>query len=151
MLMHADNRSVDHLDSGIMGGGKCIYDTAPDAGPPPANEPVVANGVRTERFRQIAPRCSRSQDPENPVEDTPVIYPRNPTRFVGQHRFDGGPFIIGEFMAHDSSPQVREFESHASGQTQCSRPGARQSVAFGAERTSTSRQSPLNRSKMTQS
>jgi hypothetical protein len=32
--MHADNEGVDHLDSRIMGGGKCIYDTAPDAGPP---------------------------------------------------------------------------------------------------------------------
>jgi hypothetical protein len=31
MLMDADNRSVDHLDSRIMGNGECVYDTAPDA------------------------------------------------------------------------------------------------------------------------
>ena len=43
MLMHADNGGVDHLDSRIMGGGKCIYDTAPYAGPPPADEAVVAS------------------------------------------------------------------------------------------------------------
>jgi hypothetical protein len=30
------------------------------------------------------------------------------TRLVRQHRLDGGPFIVGEFVAHDSSPQ---FES----------------------------------------
>jgi hypothetical protein len=43
MLMHADN-GVDHLESGIMGSGimgsgKCVYDTAPDTSPPPADEP----------------------------------------------------------------------------------------------------------------
>jgi hypothetical protein len=26
MLMHADNGRVDHLDSGIMSSGKCVYD-----------------------------------------------------------------------------------------------------------------------------
>jgi hypothetical protein len=36
--MHADN-GVDHLESGIMGSGKCVYDTAPDTSPPPADEP----------------------------------------------------------------------------------------------------------------
>jgi hypothetical protein len=32
--MHADNGGVDHLDSGIMGSGKCVYDAAPDTSPP---------------------------------------------------------------------------------------------------------------------
>lgn len=26
-------------------------------------------------------------------------------RVVRQHRLDGGPFMVGEFVAHDSSPQ----------------------------------------------
>jgi hypothetical protein len=30
MLMHADDGGVDHLNGHIMGGGKCIYDAAPD-------------------------------------------------------------------------------------------------------------------------
>ncbi|MGY3584019.1 hypothetical protein ACVIGB_006923 [Bradyrhizobium sp. USDA 4341] len=34
--MHTDNRGVDHLDSGIMGSRKRIYDTAPDTSPPQA-------------------------------------------------------------------------------------------------------------------
>jgi hypothetical protein len=51
MLMHADNGGVDHLDSRIMGGGKCIYDTAPYAGPPPADEAVVKSCVGTKRRR----------------------------------------------------------------------------------------------------
>ena len=59
-----------------------------------------------ECFGQIPPGCSGSQDPIDAIEDTTVVYPRHPTRLVGQHRFDGGPFIIGEFVAHDSSPQL---------------------------------------------
>jgi hypothetical protein len=51
--MHADNRGVDHLDSGIMGSGKCVYDAAPDTSPPPTDEAVVACGVRTKRLGQI--------------------------------------------------------------------------------------------------
>jgi hypothetical protein len=31
MLMQADNEGVDHLDSGIMGRCKCVYDAAPVA------------------------------------------------------------------------------------------------------------------------
>lgn len=27
--MHADNGGIDHLDSGIMGAGKCVDDAAP--------------------------------------------------------------------------------------------------------------------------
>jgi hypothetical protein len=58
MLMQADNGGVDHLDGGIMGSGKCVYDAAPDTSPPPANKAVVASGVGAKRFRQIAPRRS---------------------------------------------------------------------------------------------
>jgi len=49
--MHADNEGVDHLDSRIMGGGKCIFDEAPYAGPPPADEAIVASCVGTKRSR----------------------------------------------------------------------------------------------------
>ena len=73
----------------------------------PANEAVVASGVRTEVVWQIAPRCSRSQDPEDTIEDTTVVHPRHAAWFVGQHRSDGSPLIVGEFVAHDSTPSVR--------------------------------------------
>jgi hypothetical protein len=58
MLMHADNGSVDHLDSGIMGVGKRFYDAAPNTGPPPPDEAVVASGIQAKRRRQITPGCS---------------------------------------------------------------------------------------------
>jgi hypothetical protein len=37
--------------------------------PPPANETVVAGGVRTEAVGQIAPWCSGPQDPEDAIEE----------------------------------------------------------------------------------
>jgi hypothetical protein len=43
--MHADDEGVDHRDSRIMRGGKCIYDSNPHGGPSPAYELVPAGGV----------------------------------------------------------------------------------------------------------
>ena len=80
--MHADNGGVDHLDSGIMGTGKRVYDAAPDTRPPPPNEAVVARGVRTKCLGQITPRGSGSQYPENSIENASVVYPGNATRLV---------------------------------------------------------------------
>src|ERR1700733_3638156 len=118
MLMHADNGSVDHLDSGIMSSGKRVHDAAPDTRPPPADEPVVATGAWAKHLAKVL-----LQDPEDVVEDTTVINPRNPTRLFRQHGLDGGPFIIGEFVRHDSSPQFGKFESQGFGQTQRFWPG----------------------------
>jgi hypothetical protein len=55
-----------------------------------------------EIVRQIAPRCARTQDPNDAVEHAAVIYTRHAARLVRQERLDGDPFIIGEFVAHDS-------------------------------------------------
>jgi hypothetical protein len=100
--MHADNRGVDHLDSGIVGSGKCVPDATPDTSPPPTGEAVVARGVWTKHLGKITPRRAGAQDLEDAIEDTTVVHPRNATRFVRQHGLDGNPFIIGEFVAHDS-------------------------------------------------
>ncbi|MET4278797.1 hypothetical protein ABIB68_007178 [Bradyrhizobium sp. F1.2.2] len=56
MLMDSDNRGVDHLDSGIVGSRKRVYDAAPDTSPPP--EAVTASRIRAERIRQIAQGAS---------------------------------------------------------------------------------------------
>src|ERR1700733_5142374 len=147
MLVHADNRSVDHLDSGIVGGGELVYDAAPDTGSPPPNEAVVASGVRTKRLGQITPRSPGSQDPENPIEDTSVVHPGNATRLVGQHRLDGSPFIVRKFVAHDSSSQFRSLNHGCLAESNSL---ARSLYgANGLERTSTFRQRRLNPSKMT--
>jgi len=43
-------------------------------------------------------------------------YTPNATWLVRQHRFDGGPFIIAEFVAHDSKLQFRSL-NHVRGDT----------------------------------
>ena len=35
-----------------------------------------------------------------------VIYTPDAARLVRQHRFDGGPFVIAEFVAHDFEAPV---------------------------------------------
>jgi len=146
--MHADNGGVDHLDSGIMGTGKRVYDAAPDTSPPPANESVVASGVWAERLRQITPGCSGSQDPEDAIEDTTVVYPRNSTRLVRQHRLDGGPFIVGEFIAHGSKPLFGSLNHRRKAKPNAPWPTPAPG-ALGQSEHRPADKSPRSRSKMT--
>ena len=82
MLMHADNGSVEHLDGRIMGARQSFHNLGPHARSSPANEAIVAGRVRTEVVRQIAPWRSRSQNPEDAIEDTTIIHPRHAARLV---------------------------------------------------------------------
>jgi hypothetical protein len=43
-----------------------------------------------------------------------VVYTLNAARLVRQHRFDGGPFIIAEFVMQDSRLRFRSL-NHVSG------------------------------------
>src|ERR1700761_8820746 len=104
MLMYANNRSVDHLHGSIMGAGHRAHELGPHAGPSPADEPIVASRVRTEVFWQVVPWCSGSQDPEDAVEDATVIHSWHAARLIRQHRLNGRPLIVREFVAHDSAP-----------------------------------------------
>ena len=69
-----------------------------------------------------------------------------------QHRFDGAPFIIAEFVAHDSMLPVWELESRPYRQSRHF-PGSQQLARFpvvnGVKRKSAGRENRLNRSKMT--
>src|SRR6516165_1458182 len=51
VLMHADNRRVDHLYRRVMGASQRVHNPAPDASPAPANEAIVASGVGTKTVR----------------------------------------------------------------------------------------------------
>src|ERR1700753_3413743 len=106
MLMYANNRGVDHLHRGIMVTCQCAHELGPHACPSPPNETIVTGRVRTEVFWQVAPRCPGSQHPKDAIEDTTVINSWNASRLVRQHRLNGKPFIVREFVAHDSAPPV---------------------------------------------
>src|SRR5262245_29814883 len=107
MLMHADNGRVDHLHRGIMSASECTHYPGPHARSSPTNEAIVTSCVRTEVVRQVTPWRPGSQDPEDAIEDPTVIHPWHAARLVRQHRLDGSPFLVGEFVAHDSAPSVR--------------------------------------------
>lgn len=75
MLMHADNRGVDHLDSGILGSSKCVYDAASDISAPPTDEAVVACGGRNQISRADHAKVLQSARPRRCHEDTTVVNP----------------------------------------------------------------------------
>src|SRR3954451_14807300 len=102
--MHAHNGCVDNLHRRVMGPRDRTHDRGPDTRPSPANETMVAGGVRTEVVRQVTPWRPGSQDPEDAIEDPAVIHSWHAARLAGQHRLDRGPFRVGEFVAHDSAP-----------------------------------------------
>jgi hypothetical protein len=43
------------------------------------------------------------------IQHATVVYTPSAARLVGQHRLDGGPLIIAEFLAHDSRLQFRSL------------------------------------------
>ena len=55
-----------------------------------------------------------TQDPKDAIEHATVICTLNAARLVRQHRLDGGPFTIAEFVAHDSQLRFRTL-NHAHG------------------------------------
>ena len=63
---------------------------------------ISSPGRRKVGFRQIAPRCARPQDPEDTIEDTPVVYAGDAAWFVREHRLDDAPFAVAQFIAHES-------------------------------------------------
>jgi len=83
---------------------------ASSACPMPPKFIVTTGGAGTVAFWQVAPWRTGAQNPKDAIEDAAVIYPPNAARLVGQHRFDGGPFVVAEFVAHDSRLRM-ELES----------------------------------------
>jgi len=103
--MNPHHRAVDHLDLAVMGLGDCVHQFVPDAGLAPTIEAIVSAGVRPVALRQIPPRRSRPEYPENAVHDPPVVLglpPRTPLR---QDRLDDAPLEVCEIVSHDQAPK----------------------------------------------
>jgi hypothetical protein len=82
MLVHAHAGCIDHLYPAIVGGGQRFHDLVPDASLSPANEAIVASRVWPIVLWQIAPRCTRTQNPKDAIEHATVIYAPNAARLV---------------------------------------------------------------------
>ena len=94
-----------------MSGGQCFHNLVSS----PANEAIVAS-VWSKVLWQIAPRRSRTQDPQDAIEHATVICTRNAARLVRQHRLDAAPIMLAEFIAHDSRVQFESL-NHVHGRT----------------------------------
>src|SRR5438034_5805611 len=66
VLVHADDRGIDHLHRRIMTGGQRFHDLVPDASPPPPDEAIVTSGTGT--------ICGRSRHgaPERRIQKMPL-------------------------------------------------------------------------------
>jgi hypothetical protein len=93
--MSANGSAVDHLDVAVVGSGDGIHHPIPDSSLSPSHEAVVAGCVRAIAFRQVAPRCTGSQNPEDTIQHAAVIDARHASGLVWQQRFDHAPLEVG--------------------------------------------------------
>ena len=58
----------------------------------------------------LADRAMAHQNPKDAIEHATVICTPNAARLVRQHRLDGGPLMIAEFVAYDSRLRFGSFD-----------------------------------------
>src|SRR5262249_28097824 len=91
---------------------------------------------RGTRCRDDRVRSLKSQDPEDAIEDTTVVRPWHAARLVRQHQLNGRPLVVGEFTAHDSSPQFGDLNHGSTAGLNGSSEVHRMSAFGGAKWTS---------------
>jgi hypothetical protein len=109
VLVHADDAGINHLHRRVMTDRKRNHDLVPDASPSPPNEAIVTGSAGTIGRWQVALWRTTAQNPKDAIEHATVIYTPNAARLVGQYRHVGSPFIIAEFIAHDSNLPLRSL------------------------------------------
>ena len=97
-----------------MCGGKPAHDACPDPRSPPTNETIVAGCAGAIGVWKIAPRRTRSQYPEDAIENTPVIHAGNAARLIREHHSNGTPFAVGKLVSHDWGLFQLEAAQHSS-------------------------------------
>ena len=100
MLVHADNRCVDHLNGRVVSGTEPIHDPVPDAGSPPTDEAVVAGRVGAISIWQVTPWRTGSQNPQDAVYDPPVVDTGNAAWLAWQDRLNDVPFSVRQGVSH---------------------------------------------------
>lgn len=76
-----------------------VHQPVPHARLLPAHHAVLAGCPRSIALGKITPRRTRTQQPENAVQNPPVITPRAASRPVRQQRRDHAPLDIGQNLA----------------------------------------------------
>jgi hypothetical protein len=97
--MHTDDRAVDHLDLAVVGFGNSLQKLVPDACLSPPDEPIVTRRVGAIPLRNVRPRRTRSEPPENAIQHPTIVDAGHSARLAWQQRIDDLPLGIGEFVA----------------------------------------------------
>jgi hypothetical protein len=99
--MDPDNSCIQYLDFGITNICNSAQDAIPDAGLSPSVEAIVTGRVGAKASRQIPPRRTGTQDPEDAVQHPPIINTRNTSGFIRKDGLNGVPFAVCESIPHD--------------------------------------------------
>lgn len=115
MLVDADAGGVDHHDIALKGGRYRGQQSVPHSCFAPTHEAVVAGGRWPVALGHLSPWRACSKPPENTVQNTSVINPRNAARLVRQQRLNDRPFPVCQFVSpprHQASITMIELKSH---------------------------------------
>lgn len=82
-----------------MSGGDGVHHPVPNTCLPPSHEAVVAGGSRAIPFREVTPRRTGSQNPEDAVQHAAIVDAGHASEFVGQKRLDHAPFEVGQIIS----------------------------------------------------
>jgi len=107
MLVNTDTRAVDHDDPAVERLGNRRQQPIPDTGFTPPHKPVVARGVGAITIRNVDPRRSGPEPPEDAVEDFAVVNTRHTPDLVRQMRRDNAPFKVAKLIPTHSSLQKK--------------------------------------------
>jgi hypothetical protein len=107
MLVRSDNRPVYMMESPVQFARRVglllqgLQDVVPDLGPLPAVEPAGDGFPRTIPFWEIPPGCSGAQQPEDGVNDDPMVFVRpSGMRFPWwQERLQPLPLVVCKVMS----------------------------------------------------
>jgi hypothetical protein len=107
-----DYRAVDHLQTGVATPAvvEGLKQQLPQTRQRPAPELAINRRPFAEMLMQVAPRDTRSRNPENPIQNKTVV-PRPspaPGATLNHKRLKTGPF----FVAHQTTVQGGDKTSH---------------------------------------
>src|SRR4029079_14007835 len=108
MLVHADARAINEVHRPLQHVGLVSLPeqrrqhALPDARLTPAIEAICHRFPGAKALRQIAPRDAGFPQPQEPIEDTPMVMigAAPPARALWwQERLDPCPLVVGQFMS----------------------------------------------------